>query len=69
MKNFYPTYLYIKTHNKTGLRYFGKTTNNPFQYKGSGKHWLAHIKKHGNDISTEILGYYTDVNECTKTAS
>jgi hypothetical protein len=69
MKNFYPTYLYIKTHNKTGLRYFGKTTNDPFQYKGSGKHWLAHIKKHGNDISTEILGYYTDVNECTKAAS
>ena len=23
---FKPTYLYVKTHNKTGLKYFGKTT-------------------------------------------
>jgi hypothetical protein len=68
MKKFYPTYLYIKTHNKTGLKYFGKTTNNPYRYNGSGKHWLAHIKKHGNDISTEILGYYTSLEECKNAA-
>jgi hypothetical protein len=49
---FKPTYLYIKRHNKTGLRYFGKTTYNPLKYKGSGKHWHAHLKKHGNDVST-----------------
>lgn len=49
-----PTYLYIKTH-KTGLKYFGKTIKDPFVYKGSGVVWLRHIKKHGNDVSTEVL--------------
>jgi len=55
-----PTYLYVKTHNKTGLKYFGKTTRDPFNYNGSGLYWLRHLKIHGNDISTEIIGYYTD---------
>jgi len=48
-------YLYVKTHNKTGLKYLGKTTMNPEIYKGSGKYWLRHIKKHGDDISTQLL--------------
>jgi hypothetical protein len=48
-------YLYIKTHNKTGLKYLGKTIRDPYQYKGSGKRWSAHIKKHGYDVTTEIL--------------
>jgi hypothetical protein len=48
-------YLYLKTHNKTGLKYLGKTTQNPFKYHGSGKIWKDHIKKHGYDITTEIL--------------
>lgn len=68
MKTFYPTYLYVKTHNKTGLKYFGKTTGDTFQYRGSGKHWLSHIKKHGYDISTEIIGYYTNIEECVAQA-
>lgn len=68
MKTFYPTYLYVKTHNKTGLKYFGKTTNDPYQYKGSGKHWIAHLKMHGNDVSTMILGYYIDAIECSNAA-
>ena len=68
MKTFYPTYLYVKTHNKTGLKYFGKTTNDPYQYKGSGKHWLAHLKIHGNDVSTTVLGYYIDAIECSSEA-
>lgn len=43
-----PTYLYIKEHTITGIRYFGKTTkSDPYKYKGSGKHWVRHIKKHG----------------------
>jgi hypothetical protein len=43
-----PTYLYIKQHSITGLKYFGKTTkDNPLEYLGSGKHWKRHIKKHG----------------------
>ena len=53
-------YLYKKTHNKTGLKYLGKTTeDNPHKYTGSGTIWLKHIKEHGRDIQTEIL------KECT----
>ena len=68
MNHFYPTYLYIKTHNVTGLKYFGKTTKDPFKYKGSGRHWLSHIKLHGNDVTTEILGFYSSKELC-KTAA
>jgi hypothetical protein len=42
-----PTYLYIKQHSITGLKYFGKTTRNPYKYLGSGKYWKRHILKHG----------------------
>jgi hypothetical protein len=48
-------YLYKKTHNKTGLHYLGKTTKDPFKYKGSGKDWIPHISEHGYDVTTEIL--------------
>jgi phage gpG-like protein len=48
-------YLYLKTHNQTGLKYLGKTVKDPFEYKGSGKYWLRHIKKYGYDVTTEIL--------------
>ena len=47
-----PTWLYIKQHNKTGLKYFGKTTKDPYKYRGSGKYWKDHIRKHGNDVKT-----------------
>ena len=59
-------YLYIKTHNKTGLKYIGKTSNNPYTYKGSGKYWLRHLKKHGNDVTTEILGVYYNIEDLRK---
>lgn len=49
---FKPTWLYIKQHNKTGLKYFGKTTRDPHNYYGSGTRWLKHLKKHGYDVST-----------------
>jgi hypothetical protein len=43
-----PTYLYIKKHSITGLKYFGKTTKtDPYAYLGSGIKWKNHIKKHG----------------------
>lgn len=43
-----PTYLYIKQHSLTGLKYFGKTTkHHPDNYLGSGKYWKRHIKTHG----------------------
>lgn len=62
-------YLYIKTHNKTGLKYFGKTTKkNPHRYPGSGKHWRAHLEKHGYDYTTEIYGIYSNKEECKKIA-
>lgn len=48
-------YLYIKTHNKTGLNYLGQTERDPFVYKGSGTHWKRHIKKHGYDVTTVLL--------------
>ena len=54
-------YLYIKTHNPTGLKYFGKTTSkDPMKYKGSGTYWNRHLDKHGNDVSTEIVAEFED---------
>ena len=55
------TILYVKTHNITGLKYFGKTTcKDPFEYRGSGKYWSRHIRKYGYDVTTEILGIFKD---------
>ena len=57
--------LYIATHNKTGLKYFGKTvvyfTNESLQknYHGSGSYWKKHIKKHGDDVTVVIYGIYS----------
>jgi hypothetical protein len=48
-------YLYKKTHNITGLKYLGKTTRDPYKYKGSGYDWIPHIRKHGYDVTTEII--------------
>lgn len=61
-------YLYKKTHNKTGLKYLGKTEKDPFKYKGSGKRWKAHLKKHGNDVTTEVLGVYETIEDFRKDA-
>lgn len=58
-------YLYVKTHNKTGLKYLGKTTRNPLTYHGSGLYWKRHLKQHGYDITTEIL-YETEDKEIFK---
>lgn len=62
-------HLYVKTHNVTGLKYFGKTTSkDPYEYKGSGKYWVRHIKKYGYDVTSEIIGSYTDLEECKQIA-
>lgn len=62
-------YLYVKTHNVTGLKYFGKTTNkNPYKYKGSGIYWRKHLSKHGNDVTTEIVGIFNDAKACETAA-
>jgi len=54
-----PIYLYIKTHRKTGLKYLGKTTQDPFKYEGSGTYWKNHLKKHGNDVETYVIGAFS----------
>ena len=53
-------YLYAKQHRSTGMRYFGKTKNNPYTYKGSGTYWLRHLKIHGNDVETTWVHAYED---------
>lgn len=53
-------YLYVKTHNVTGLKYLGKTLRkDPHKYPGSGTRWTNHLKVHGYDYTTTIL------KECT----
>lgn len=51
------TYLYVK-QSPSGLLYLGKTTRDPYNYKGSGTYWNSHLKKHkykNSDIKTWIL--------------
>lgn len=48
--------IYLKTHNVTGLKYLGYTRqSDPHKYQGSGKRWKKHIKKHGYDVTTEVI--------------
>jgi hypothetical protein len=67
---FRPTALLVQTHNVTGLKYFCKTIhlNKVHWYKGSGTVWKRHLKKHGNDVSTGIMGVYYDRKRCVETA-
>jgi len=66
--------LYIATHNITGKKYFGKTikwfTENELQenYHGSGKYWLRHLKKHGDDVTMKVYGIYS-LNEVKEIAT
>lgn len=67
--NFKPTYLYIKQHKITGLKYFGKTTQkNPYKYNGSGSHWIKHIKKHGKKIETLWVYLFNDIDTLVSVA-
>ena len=52
-------YLYIKQHSITGLKYFGRTIFNPFEYNGSGKYWVPHYKKYGKEYikTLEVWGF------------
>lgn len=52
-------FLLLKTHKITGLKYLCYTTkSDPFSYNGSGKRWRFHLKKHGTELETEILGKF-----------
>ena len=49
-------YLMVKTHNTTGLKYLCQTKHpDPYAYLGSGTYWRRHLKKHGKEITTEII--------------
>ena len=64
-----PTYLYVKQHEETGLKYFGKTQRkDPFKYQGSGLYWKKHIEKYGNKIKTLWVQRFDNIEELTKTA-
>lgn len=64
------TYLYIKQHRITGLKYFGMTKRkDPFKYDGSGYYWNLHLKKHGRKYIQTIEIYGFDNQElCTQFA-
>lgn len=62
-------HLYVKRHNITGLKYFGKTTRtDPYKYLGSGSYWRRHINKHGKDIETISVWSFDIIEEATKFA-
>lgn len=67
---FETTALYVKKHNVTGFKYFGKTTRlqKIHSYKGSGVHWVRHLKKHGADYTTELLGIWQNEDRLIKFA-
>jgi len=52
INEFKPTWLYIKQHKVSGLKYFGKTTRDPIKYNGSGVYWKRHLITHGSEITT-----------------
>lgn len=56
-------YLYIKTHNKTGLKYLGQTKQNPYKYYGAGTYWKKHLKENGWNTSTQIIHQSNNKNE------
>ena len=59
------TSIYIKTHNVTGLKYFGITKKKDIEkYKGSGKYWKNHIKKHGYNCRTKVVRTFTNMEDC-----
>ena len=68
MQSFIPTFLYIKQHNQTGLKYFGKTAFDPCSYSGSGKYWKKHLKSHGNDVTTLWAQLFNTLEELTEYA-
>lgn len=68
--SFAPTALLVLTHNVTGLKYFCKTTalRKIHSYKGSGVYWKKHMKVHGRDVVTGVLGVYFDKERCVAAA-
>jgi hypothetical protein len=69
-KKFKPTFLMIKQHQITGLKYLCKTIRkDPITYKGSGTRWRRHISKHGvHHVTTIWYKLYTDIDILVNTA-
>jgi len=69
-QKFKPTFLMIKQHSITGMKYLCKTSRkDPIKYKGSGKKWCNHIAKYGKKhVDTIWYKLYTDINELVNTA-
>ena len=65
-----PTVIYVKQHPVTGLKYVGKTTRDPFKYKGSGTDWKLHLKEYGSEhiITTIVFGPCEDSEVISKWA-
>jgi hypothetical protein len=61
------TFLLIKEHLDTGLKYLCKHVASSFfecqKYKGSGTYWKRHLKKHGTNIKTTCLFVTEDEKE------
>jgi hypothetical protein len=68
ISNFKPTYLYVKRHKVTGLKYFGKTIKFPEKYLGSGTYWRRHLALHGNEIETIWVELFTNFDDCVRHA-
>jgi hypothetical protein len=49
------TFLMVKTHSVTGLKYLCITKKDPYKYNGSGLYWQKHLKEHGTSHTTEVL--------------
>ena len=59
-------FLYIKHHKVTNLNYFGKTYRKDVEsYRGSGKYWSWHLRKHGNKVDTLCVWEFDNQEECT----
>lgn len=60
------TYLYVKRHAVTGLKYFGKTIKaDPYKYPGSGLVWRRHLQTHGKEhVVTDAVYSFDDIEKC-----
>jgi hypothetical protein len=62
------TYIYVK-ESPLGLLYLGKTEQDPYKYKGSGKNWKKHLKDNrisNSDVNTYILHSTEDKEDLEK---
>lgn len=64
MDNFTSTWLMVKQHKVTGLKYFCKTSRyDPVKYLGSGTYWTRHLEEHGNEVETLWYQLFEDKDE------